>query len=136
MATNPPKPSHQQQQQQHPPIRLPSKWAVSIGTGQLPFDDGSHEVTPADSASSSESPAGRRGRERDGGGGVGGWVDGCLQREMTRREADYRFLHNCGTAPVPFGPLRAGFSWFLCEIDARDQMSPDDSRAPRWIQVS
>lgn len=74
------KPSHRwQQQQQHPPIRLPSKWAVSIGTGQLPFDDGSHEVTPADSASSSESPAGRRGRERGLRGGR--WVDGWMLTE-------------------------------------------------------
>lgn len=129
-------------QRQHPPIRLPSKWAVSMGTGQLPFDDGSHDVTPADSASSSESPAGRRWWE--GGGKEGGrWVGGWMLTERNDEESG-RLLLLTQLRPSSssvFGPLRAGFSWFFRgpgrgENTAGDQMSPADSRAPRSIQVS
>lgn len=120
---------------------LPSKWAVSMGTGQLPFDDGSHEVTPADSASSSESPAGRRWWE--GGGGRGGrWVGGWMLTERNDEERG-RLLLLTQLRPGS-GSLWAAESRFQLvfrgpgrgENTAGDQMSPADSRAPRSIQVS
>lgn len=54
------------------------------GNQAAAFDDGSHEMTPADNAGSSESPRGRMD------GWVGGWVGdgGAAERNYGERESE------------------------------------------------
>lgn len=73
------------------------------GNQAAAFDDGSHEMTPADNAGSSESPRGRVD------GWAGGWAAEGLQREIMEKEKAKRQLFLAETESRNHSTARLSF---------------------------